>query len=64
MATWAARASTKGSGQTSFTERRLEEDGPSKSPPLRTLLGPALSFPFPSWDEEEDEDDEVDGAEL
>lgn len=62
MATWVARASTKGSGQTSFTARRLDEDGPSKSPPLCTLLGPAaLALWFPSWDEE---DDEVEGEDM
>lgn len=63
MATWAARASRKGSGQTSLTARRLEDDGPSKSPLLcRTVLVPA-ALPLSNSDVEGDEDDGDDDEE-
>ena len=59
MATWAARASTKGSGQTSLTARLRDDDGPSKSPPLLALVAPTpLPLPLPSWEDEDEEEEE------
>lgn len=57
MATWAARASTKCSGQTSLTARWREVEGPSKSPPLLALVLPP-PLPLPSSEEEEEEEEE------
>lgn len=69
MATWAASASRKGSGQTSLTARRLEDDGPSKLPPpllCRTVLVPA-ALPLSFWDvegEEEEEEEDINGKKV
>lgn len=71
MATWAASASRKGSGQTSLTARRLEDDGPSKSPPLpppllcRTVLVPAaLPLSFRDVEGEEEEEEDINGKKV
>lgn len=59
MATWEARASTKGSGQTPFPERRREEEGPSKSPPP-----PPPPPTSPSCEDEEDEEEEEEDDDI
>lgn len=60
MATWAARASTKGSGHTSLFARLRDEDGPSKSLVLALPLPPFRCDEDDDDAEEADDDDEED----